>query len=139
MTCVIDCSFSSSLFLPDENSSISTNFFKKYINKKSLLVPVLWWYETCNVIYIAVKRKRITPLQAQEILNLLNALKLETDTEYGLLFSTNIFNLSNLYSISTYDAVYLDLSLRKKATLATFDAELKAAALKAGVPIIPAQ
>lgn len=114
-------------------------FFKKYINKKSLLVPVLWWYETCNVIYIAVKRKRITSLQAQEILNLLNAMKLETDTEYGLLFSTNIFNLSNLYSISAYDAVYLDLSLRKKATLATFDAELKAAALKAGVPIIPAQ
>ncbi|MDH7553599.1 MAG: hypothetical protein QHH74_08090 [Spirochaetota bacterium] len=66
-------------------------------------------------------------------------MKLETDTEYGLLFSTNIFNLSNLYSISAYDAVYLDLSLRKKATLATFDAELKAAALKAGVPIIPAQ
>ena len=139
MTYVIDCSFSSSLFLPDENSLIAVDFFKNNLHKSNIFVPLLWWYETCNVIYVAIKRKRITIAQTLEIFNLLNSLNLETDYEYGLIFSNNILNLSNLYSISAYYAVYLDLAIRKKAQIATFDIDLTSAAIKTGITTIPAQ
>lgn len=95
MAYVIDCSFSSSLFLPDENSLISVDFFKHSIGKSNIFIPLLWLYETSNVIYVAIKRKRITIAQSQEIFNLLNLLNLETDYEYGLIFSNNILNISN--------------------------------------------
>lgn len=138
MAYVIDCSFSSSLFLPDENSLISVDFFKHSIGKSNIFIPLLWLYETSNVIYVAIKRKRITIAQSQEIFNLLNLLNLETDYEYGLIFSNNILNISNWYSISAYDAVYLELAIRKKAQLSTFDTNLKSAAKQAGANTIPA-
>lgn len=138
MTYVIDCSFSSSLFLPDENSLIAVDFFKD-ITHSTICVPLLWWYETSNVVYVAIKRKRITVAQSVEIFEIFNLLNIETNYEYGFAFSKNIVYLSTLYSISAYDAVYLDLALQKKATLATFDDDLKAAAIKAGIHTIPSK
>jgi len=40
------------------------------------------------------------------------------------------------HAISSYDAAYLELALRKKAPLATLDAGLAQAALEAGVELI---
>ncbi len=134
----VDCSFSSLLFLPNENSSMAVELFKD-IAYSTLYVPLLLWHETCNVVYVAMKRKRITAAQPVEIFDILNVLNIETTYEYGFPFAKNVVYLSNLYSISTYDAVYLDLALQKKAALTTFDDNLKAAAIKAGIHTIPAR
>ena len=60
MDYVVDCSFTSALFLPDESSEIAQNFFLKIQPNDVVMAPFLWWYETNNVLNIALKRKRVT-------------------------------------------------------------------------------
>lgn len=131
---VIDCSFSSALFLPDEKSDKISDFFKNSRIDDRIIVPHLWWYETNNVLNIAVKRKRITHNDFTKVAGLFGQMKLETDSEFGFNFSREIFDLSQVYNLSSYDSVYLELAMRIKGRLMTLDAELIAAAGKIGIP-----
>lgn len=133
---VIDCSFSSALFLPDENSEDVRKLFLN-INKKNnqIFIPLLWWYETSNVLNISIKRKRISYSDAKLIINLFHKIHFQTDTEHGLELSNRLLELSQLYQISSYDAAYLDLAIRKKAKLLTLDNALKRVALEVGVKL----
>ncbi len=131
---VIDCSYSSALFLPDEQSEAVRDFFLHTRKKNDLvLVPSLWWYETCNVLNSSIKRNRISYSDAKSLLELFDTLHLQTDTEYGIEPSRILLELSQLYGISSYDAAYLELSLRKKAKLLTLDNALRKAAVDMGI------
>jgi predicted nucleic acid-binding protein len=133
MKYVIDCSFSSALFLPDENSDNVRNFFLNFKKNDIILVPQLWWYETNNVLNISLRRKRLDKAAVLRILELINVINIETDSENGIIFTKNVFEISQFYNLSSYDAVYLELASRKKAKLMTLDDELTKAAKKAGL------
>ena len=133
MNYVIDCSFSSALFLPDEKSGHVQDFFLNLKNNDQVFIPLLWWYETNNVLNVAVKRNRLKQNDVFSIINLFNELKLVTDYEYGIAWSKTLFELTKIYHISSYDAAYLELALRIKAKLVTLDSMLKNAAVKMGI------
>lgn len=135
MNYILDCSFSSALFLPDEKSDLVRDFFIKRKSDDNVFVPLLWWYETSNVLNTSIKRKRLSHADVVSITELFEKLKLETDYESGADFSKKIFEISQLYSVSSYDAVYLELSLRKKGRLMTLDRELIDAAVKIGLGV----
>ncbi len=130
---VIDCSFSSALFLPDEKSELISSFFEKITENDRIYIPQLWWYETSNVLNIAVRKKRITHHEVIVITKLFDNMNLETDFESGSIFTREIFNLAQEYQLSSYDSVYLELAMRKNGILMTLDEELINAAKKAGV------
>ena len=132
-TYVIDCSFSSTLFLPDENSDYTKKFFLNLETKDKVYTPVLWYYETANVLNISVKRKRLTHSDAFSVSQLFESLSFETDIYFGVHFTKELFDLTQLYNISSYDAVYLELAMRKKAILKTLDKNLIQAAKKVGI------
>jgi len=46
-------------------------------------------------------------------------------------------SLAREHGLSVYDAAYLELALRRGATLATFDGPLRDVAKKLGVPLLP--
>lgn len=131
---IIDCSFSSALFLPDEKSDGVGDFFKGLSKSDMINVPHLWWYETNNVLNISVKRKRLTHNDFSAVIELFSHMKIETDSEYGLSFSKEIFDLSQVYNLSSYDSVYLELAMRKKGRLMTLDNGLIKAAAEMGIP-----
>jgi len=129
---VLDSSFTSTLFLPDEMSDEVSDFILKHKNGV-YTVPFLWWYELSNILIVAVKRKRLHQLEAEQVLSLFKSFNLETDVTFGAEYSYTLFQTSQIYNLSSYDSAYLELCLRKKYTLATLDNELMAAASKAGV------
>jgi len=133
MNYVIDCSFSSALFLPDEKSDAVRKFFLEMKNTDQLMVPQLWWYETGNVLNMSLKRKRLNHNEAVSVIDLLKKIKLVTDVESGPEYIHRLFELTQLYGISSYDAAYLELSIRMKCPLMTLDAELIVAAREIGV------
>ncbi len=135
MRYVMDCSFSSALFLPDEKSGKVRDFFLNLKKQDQIFIPLLWWYETNNVLNISIKRKRLNHTSVINILNLVNQIKLETDNEFGIEFSRQILDISQLYKLSSYDAVYLELAIRKKAKFMTLDKELLTAAKQIGLEI----
>ncbi|PKL37369.1 MAG: twitching motility protein PilT [Spirochaetae bacterium HGW-Spirochaetae-1] len=135
MNYVIDCSFSSALFLPDEKSEYVRSFFLNLKKQDQVFIPLLWWYETNNVLNVSVKRKRLKQAEVENILELVHKLKIETDSEMGLVFSKRIFEISQLHSLSSYDSVYVELAIRKKAKLMTLDRELADAARVIGIAV----
>ena len=70
MNWVIDCSFASALFLPDEASSNVRSFFEKINDEDILLVPNLWWYEITNVLVVSERRKRLSHADIIKVISL---------------------------------------------------------------------
>lgn len=101
----------------------------------SIHVPPLWWNETTNVLLTATRRNRLTPAAALAILQMLDALPLSTDQEYGKEIAERALGIGREHGLSGYDAAYLELALRKQATLLTLDSALAKAARTAGIPV----
>ena len=133
MQYVIDCSFSSALYLPDEESGDARNFFINLKEDDQVFVPILWWYETVNVLNISTKRKRLNRNHISIVITLLNKMNLITDFEYGAQFAEELFDLTQLYHVTSYDAAYLELAHRKRAKLMSLDEDLISAAKAIGI------
>lgn len=133
MTWILDCSFAASLFLPDEKNKDVTTLFEKLSKNDELLVPSIWWYEITNVLIVSVRRNRLQHSEIVTIVDLFEQLEITTDKKAGPDYSTELYDLSQLYQLPAYDSAYLELAMRKKANLASLDDKLCEAAQKAGI------
>lgn len=133
MQYVVDCSFSSPLILLDEESGIVREFFSSLGAGDQVHVPMLWWYETANVLSISVIRKRLSHNDASGAFESFNKFGLITDLEFGPQFSKELLQLSQMYHVTSYDAAYLELAQRIRAKLMSLDNKLLAAAKKFGI------
>ena len=70
------------------------------------------------------------------VLQLFSSLELHTDTVYPHIISSLLLPLMQAYSLTAYDAVYLELALRLNLPLATLDTDLAAASRQAGIPLL---
>ncbi len=133
MKWVVDCSFSSALFIPDEYSVSIERFFNHLPADDLLYVPSLWWAETSNVLYEAVKREVLQRTDVLMILGLFREMGTITDTMSGYEYGVTLHELASDYRISAYDASYIELSLRRGASLASIDPQIVRAAELAGI------
>lgn len=99
-----------------------------------LLVPALWHAEVANAL-VQAERRGAAPADVGRALTAITALMPVVDT-HCVDVARNL-ELARAYRLSAYDALYLELALRRKAALATYDAELIAAAPSAGVRLYP--
>ena len=93
-----------------------------------------WHLEVRNALLIGERGGRITLEQIGASLALLNELPLHTDTEADLDVA---LYLARRYDLTIYDAVYLELAVRRRLPLATFDRRLGSAASEAGLDTLP--
>jgi predicted nucleic acid-binding protein len=117
--CVIDCSFFMGWLLPDEkNQNFDFSLF-------SIYVPSIFFLECLNVLATAVKKQRITKNQCEECITSFKELPFNVDhfssTQESL---DTISRLSEEHDLTSYDASYLELALRLKAPLGTFDKKM---------------
>jgi predicted nucleic acid-binding protein len=106
------------------------------LTTRTMVVPDLWHLELTNALVQAERRKRLTDQESTEFFNVLQDLRIETDTESGQRAYGPILALARRYRLTTYDATYLDLAMRRSLPLATRDRELLVAAKKAGLELI---
>lgn len=99
-------------------------------------VPVHWSVELANALLMAERRKRISQAQSNGLLKAALALPLSTDEEMIQRLVEDTSNLARQFSLTIYDAAYLELAMRRGATLATSDRDLVKAAKAAGVKVL---
>jgi predicted nucleic acid-binding protein len=99
------------------------------------MAPALWPVELANALAMGERRKRITRSDTTRFLALIAALPIEIDPETSARALDYVLPLARTFSLTSYDATYLDLAMREGLTLATLDADLRKAARKAGVRI----
>jgi predicted nucleic acid-binding protein len=102
-------------------------------------VPTIWSLEVGNVLLVAEQRKRLSEADSIRFLSLLSELPIFVEQESPDRMIKEIFSLAKEYQLSTYDASYLDLAMRKGLPIATRDSALSKAAQKCKVPIFRAK
>jgi predicted nucleic acid-binding protein len=100
-------------------------------------VPVLWMFEVANALLILKRRRRIDQQGYDQARLDLRDLRPLVDAESPQLALGSICQLAEKYELSVYDAVYLELALRRQLPLATRDSALNKAAKRAGVRTLP--
>ena len=98
-----------------------------------IVVPVLWAFEVANSLLALLRRRVVDDGQYERARNNLASLQSIVDEEGPRLALTETSTLAQKYSLSVYDAVYLELALRRRLPLATRDSSLNKAAKRAGV------
>ena len=96
-------------------------------------VPCLWILEVSNTLLLLRRRGRLDEVDCkQSFLDLVGLRPHVDETNYSLVLPT-ISNLAEQHNLSIYDAVYLELALRRALPLASRDTALNKAAKRAGV------
>lgn len=133
---VLDCSVTAAWFFEDEFNAYSRSVRGLILEKDTMaVVPAIWSAEVANVLFQAERRKRISPENVNQAMQILSQLPIETDhlpiTNMG-----HVLHLCRQYTLTSYDALYLELALRRNIALATQDRKLKASAKEAGVKLV---
>ncbi len=105
------------------------------IMERGALVPHLWFPEVANAILLAERHGVSDPPGSSAFRADLDTLPILTDTTYPQVVQGELVKLGRAHQLTAYDATYLELALRKAATLATFDRRLAAACREAGVAV----
>jgi predicted nucleic acid-binding protein len=133
-TLVIDCSLTMAWYFKDEATPY-TNAVRASLATERAVVPALWPLEVTNVLLLGERRKRSNQTRATKWLRFLSALPIAVDGETPLRAFDHILNLARNLGLTTYDAAYLELAIRRGLPLATLDHDLEKAAQAVGVTI----
>ena len=131
---VIDSSAALSWCFEDEASPESDALFER-VRDQGAFVPGLWHLEVANVLLQAEKRGRIAAGDVAMRLELIAELPITTDNETTARAWREILALARAEGLTTYDASYLELAIRRGLPLQTKDEALIAAAERTGVSV----
>ncbi len=132
---VIDNSVVMSWCFQDE-ASRSADFILDRLEEATAFVPSIWPLEVGNVLLVAERHQRLGEGDSARFLALLSELPIRIDQESPERMFKEILALARRQNLSSYDASYLDLAMRKGLPLATFDKRLLAAAKRSRVPVL---
>jgi predicted nucleic acid-binding protein len=134
---VLDCSIAVAWCFEDEASDICDALLER-VRDEGASVPSLWHLELGNVMVQAERRGRIMSADVSTRLELIGDLPIVTDDETPQRALHEVLALARAENLTTYDAAYLELAIRRGLPLATNDKRLRNAGINTGVQIIPA-
>ncbi len=127
---VLDTSYLLAVVMGDEATPAEAN----KVLAARLLAPAIWPLEVANTFLVSQRRGRITAAQLQRLVELVAALDVQVAPS-PVLSVEHWCQFSHAHGLTPYDAQYLDLALQQRCGIATCDARLAQAALRAGVPV----
>src|SRR5262249_38338660 len=104
-----------------------TRACKEAVVEPSALVPAHWALEVGNVLAVSERRGLLSEAQIRRFLDLLEGLPKAVDNRPPQSAFGDVLSLARTHGLSTYDAAYLELSMRRGLPLATLDKALRMA------------
>lgn len=132
---VVDCSIAMAWLFHDEATPRTADLLNRLTNETAL-VPAWWFIEITNVLAMAERKGRITPAQSDAFIANLDKLGIERDDAAPDRAFTHLLALCRTHKLTSYDAIYLDLAVRRNLPLATLDDDLRKTAKKLGVSLL---
>jgi predicted nucleic acid-binding protein len=132
MAIVIDASMALAWVFPDERDDDAVAA-GRCVARERAVVPALWRWEVQNVLRNAEKRGRLGIRQLDDVLDSLRALRILVDAPEAEAGFGAELQLARRFSLSVYDAAYLELAVRRALLLATKDEALASAASQMGL------
>jgi predicted nucleic acid-binding protein len=135
MAFVIDASMALAWCFEDEASPRADRVLSR-LEKEEGVAPSIWPLEVANGLRTAEKRGRIDEREVPAVVRLLATLPIEVVPVGADQALGDVLSLARAAGLSTYDAAYLDLALRRGLPLATADDYLEWAAAATGVEVV---
>jgi predicted nucleic acid-binding protein len=132
---VLDVSLSCAWCFADEASPAAWAVLER-LQAAVAHVPALWVWETGNVLVQAERRGRISPAAIRTFLGLLESLPISIDQPTTTSAWHDTLALARNHRLTSYDAAYLELAMRRSLPLASRDLALQAAAQSEGVLLL---
>lgn len=133
--CVVDCSIALTWLFEDEATPPTDEILWR-LKTEAAVVPSLWFLEITNSLYFAERKGRVSTDKVAAYLTLVSGLILTVDTASSERAFDDLLPLCRTHNLTSYDAAYLDLSIRTGLPLATLDEPLRKAAAACGVTLL---
>jgi predicted nucleic acid-binding protein len=132
---VLDSSVALTWIYADEGDEQTERVLQR-VTQSEAWVPAVWRLEVANSLQQGLKRGRIDRNDRDLGLADLSRIRIRVDPETDTYAWSTTLGLSTRFSLTVYDASYLELAVRRSLPLATLDRGLRAAASAAGVPLL---
>ena len=132
---VVDNSVVMSWCFKDETNKYGDAVLDR-LTKSTAIVPPIWPLEVVNVLLVAERRNRLKQVDSVRFITLLSQLPIVVEHEGPGEKMKDLLALGRANNLSSYDAAYLDLSMKKDCPIATLDKKLIEAAKKVNVTIL---
>jgi predicted nucleic acid-binding protein len=116
-----------------EEATPATRALELEASGAQIVVPQHWWLEVTNVLYIAERKKRIGKAGIENFLTFLDSVNLEYAPPAADFSISEMLAFCSVHALTSYDAAYLELAVRRQLPLATLDKDLRSAARRLGV------
>jgi predicted nucleic acid-binding protein len=136
VTFVVDASVAVTWCFGDEATSQTDRLLER-VRVTGAVAPAIWRLEVANVLIGAQRRGRMSASELDDALGALMALPIVIDHEASGVAWTDVARLARNELLTSYDATYLEVALREGIPLATLDNDLRRAALRCGVALLP--
>jgi len=133
---VVDNSVVMSWCFKDETNNYADTVLDR-LTESAAVVPSIWPLEVVNVLLVAERQKRLSESDSIRFLTLLSQLPIVVEYERPEMMK-ELLALARSNNLSSYDASYLDLAMRKGFPIATMDNRLIVAARRINVPVLSA-
>lgn len=129
---VIDASAMLAWCFEDEWPKDRIKLLRKLVDG-GMAAPAHWPLELTNTIWNGEQRGRLTVADARVFIQTVESLGVAIDTETPRRSWSDILALARAEKLTTYDAAYLELAMRLRATLVSKDVDLLKAAKRCSV------
>jgi predicted nucleic acid-binding protein len=132
---VLDCSVAMSWAFVDEQSPRTDRLLER-VRDHGAIVPALWLLEVANAFVQGEIRGRTTRSVTAQTIKRLQVLPIEVDDGATSRAFHEVLEIARSERLTTYDAAYLELAMRRSAPLATKDRDLAKACRRREVPLL---
>ena len=136
---VLDCSVAMTWCFADEARRDCDALQDELANGAAAVVPAHWPVEVANTLLVGERRARIRPAVRAQFVAMLQDFDIATDPETRARVFAESLALARQHQLSLYDAVYLELAIRRNLPLATLDGALRQAAQASSIPLLLAK
>jgi predicted nucleic acid-binding protein len=137
LTIVIDASLTMAWYFEDESTPATDELLER-VAESGAMVPGLWRLEVANAFQVAVRRQRIDAVYRDASLKELTFMPITIDTDTNSYAWSTTLRIAERFSLTLYDAAYLELAQRRSLPLGTLDRDLRAAAPALNVELLGA-
>jgi predicted nucleic acid-binding protein len=132
---VVDSSMTLAWYFEDEKTDENTAVLHRVV-EEGAVVPAHWRLEVLNGLQTAVRRGRIDRAYRDASLVDLRSLAIVIDRGTNRAAWAATLELADRFGLTSYDAAYLEIALRRRLPLATLDGDLVRAARTENVPLV---
>jgi predicted nucleic acid-binding protein len=133
---VVDNSVVMSWCFQDQANDYADSILGRLVDATAY-VPSIWPLEVVNVLLAAERMSYISEADSVRFINLLSQLPILVQHEGPGRGMKDLLALARAHELSSYDASYLDLAMKRGLPLATLDKKLRHAAKAVRLRILP--